>query len=187
MKSLVSDLPYHKCFVLHRKKDEPLGSLFTSGDYCPKINKKIFSMNKSSKEEIEKLSKTTVNRGNDSGTAGTRYIEWQIGLPGLISNFFAQLRGVWQATGTDRSIPRTTQKACVSHCPQEDSTPNSLGVPPLPPKIASSTAPFELQRLGCQILWREWINGLGWYNPSQLRQKAHRCRWWKQCARTCEG
>ena len=96
-------------------------------------------------------------------------------------------RGVWQASGIDRSIPGTTRNACVSRCPREDLSPNSLAVPPHPPKIASSTAPFELQRLDCQILWREWINRMQWYLPSQLRQNAHRCRWSKECAQTCEG
>ena len=41
-------------------------------------------MNKISKEDIEKLSKITVDRGNDSRTGGTGYIEWKIGLPGHI-------------------------------------------------------------------------------------------------------
>ena len=95
--------------------------------------------------------------------------------------------GVWQASGIDRSTPRTTRFAWVGRCPRENSSPNSLAVPPHSPKIASSTAPFGLQRLDCQILWREKINWLRWYIPSQLRPKAHRCRWSKQCAQTCEG
>ena len=60
--------------------------------------------------------------------------------------------GVRQASGIARSTPRTTRNACVSRCPREDSSPNSLAVPPHPPKIALTTHPFGLQRLDCQIL-----------------------------------
>ena len=94
------------------------------------------------------------------------------------------LTGCSKGIRTGRSTPLTTRKACVSCCLREDSSPNSLAVPSRPPKIASSTTPFELQRLDCQIFWREWINRPGWYIFSQLRQKEHRCRWSKQCAQT---